>query len=304
MTVTLTTPAPATTEGQRRRTAYRNGRDWPRDILEAYARYAGPYTVETADAILDEESVELYNGWLVRQEMTDVYEREITGNIQIMLDLSARKAGFGRGVPDQVECLLSDGDVVKPDFALASWERLATAKPVGPNDRLLLPGGPELVVESRSPSNRRAQERRKRQSYFANGVQVVWDVDLRHRRIYVYRAERPDAPEVYGVEDVITCEPFLPGWQRRLFDIFSPGASAEAVAGEVAGAWIAEGRAEGETQMLRQLLPTLARYRFGVSLPVEAERRLSACDEAQLLHLQALLETETNLDAWLAALPV
>lgn len=75
---------------------------WPRNILEAYARYPGPYTIENAETILAEEPVELYNGWLVWQEMTDVTERRVVATIQAMLDISARKAGFGQALPDQL----------------------------------------------------------------------------------------------------------------------------------------------------------------------------------------------------------
>lgn len=223
---------------------------WPRDILEAYARGRGPYTVDNANTILEEEAVELYNGWLVWQEMTNPIERRVVANLQAMLDLSARKAGFGQGMPDQLECLLSNGDVIKPDASLLSWEKLENGLvPTGPNERPLLRGGPELVIEVRSPSNWRAQERRKRQLYFVNQTQIVWDVDEEHQEIWVYRAESPEQPEHYQVGDEITCEPFLPGWRRALADIFAEEASAEAVAGEVAVAWRAEGveigRAEG-----------------------------------------------------------
>ncbi len=309
MTATLTTPR--RTNHKPPRVLPEVGRGWPRDILEAYARINGPYTIDNAEMILDQEAVELYNGWLVWQEMTDFNERVVAGNIQAMLDLSARKAGFGSGLPDQMECLLSNGDVIKPDIALISWKRAETAEPTGPSQRLILHGCPELVVETRSPSNRRAQERRKRQLYFANQAEVVWDVDVRRQRIYVYRAQNPQQPEAYGVADIITCEPFLPGWQRRVADIFAMQASAETVAGEVATGWIAEGRIEGriEGQMegriatLRSLLPILARYRFGAALPPEAVARLDECDEPALLRLQSLIETAPTLDAWTAAIP-
>ena len=156
-----------------------------------------------------------------------------------------------------------------------------------------------MVVETRSPSNRRAQERRKRELYFSNRAEVVWDVDMRGKRIYVYRAQSPLQPEVYEVGDVIGVEPFLPGWQRRVADIFSAQASAEAVAGEVAVAWIAEGR----EATLRSLLPTLARYRFGAELAPAVLARLNACTEAQLLHLQTRIESAATLDEWIAAIP-
>ncbi len=123
---------------------------WPRDLLEAYARDPGPYTLDNADAFLDNEPLELSNGWLVWQEMTDFAERRVVANIQGRLSLSARKVGYGQALPDQLECLLHNGDVVTPDASLALWERLRTAvPPSGPNQRPLLLGGPGLVIEVR-----------------------------------------------------------------------------------------------------------------------------------------------------------
>jgi len=223
---------------------------WPRDILEAYGRGRGHYTVDNANTILEEEPVELYNGWLVWQEMTNPIERRVVANLQAMLDIPARKADFGQAMPDQLECLLSNGDVIKPDASLLSWQRLEhSLVPTGPNQRPLLRGCPELVIEVRSPSNWRAQERRKRQLYFTNQTQIVWDVDEANQEIWVYRAESPGESKHYQMGDEITCESFLPGWRRAIAHIFAEEASAEAVAGEVAVAWRAEGveigRAEG-----------------------------------------------------------
>lgn len=222
--------------------------EWLTDPLEAQTRPRGPYTLENADLYLDQEAVELYNGWLVWQEMTDFKERTVIGTIHSMLDLSARKLGFGQAVPDQAECLLRNGDVIKPDACLISWQRLQTsAVPQGPNNRILLLVSPELVIESRSPSNRRRQEARKRAQYFAHGTEIVWDVDEANEVIYVYHAARPATPARYGKADEITC-PLLPGWQRRVADIFADRASAEAVAGEVADAWRTEGIEIGEAR--------------------------------------------------------
>ncbi|MBV7337363.1 hypothetical protein KFU94_55860 [Chloroflexi bacterium TSY] len=55
--------------------------EWLNDPQEAMARERGPYTIENAEQYLDEESVELYNGWLVWQEMTDPVERTLIGTI-------------------------------------------------------------------------------------------------------------------------------------------------------------------------------------------------------------------------------
>jgi Uma2 family endonuclease len=273
---------------------------WPRNILEAYARYPGPYTFENAETLLEEEPVELYNGWLVWQEMTDVIERRTVATIQDMLSISARNAGFGQALPDQLECLLSNGDTVKPDASLVSWARLDTrVQPAGLRGRPTLQGGPELVIEVRSPSNWRAQERRKRALYFENNVQIVWDVDEEDQVIWVYRAEAPDEPTRYDADDEINCEPLLPGWRRRVGDMFAARASAETVVGEVADQWRAEGRAE----TLREMLPRFVRLRFGSEPPADLPARLAACDLTQLEVLEASVEACDSLDAWLALLP-
>lgn len=274
---------------------------WPPDLLAAYARARGPYTVENAETILEEEPVELYNGWLVWQEMTDIKERRVVANIQDMVSISARNVGFGQMLPDQMECLLSNGDVVKPDASLISWRRLdEQVVPYGPRRRPTLLGGPELVVEVRSLSNWRRQEQQKRALYFANGVQLVWDVDERKQVIWVYRAEAPENPIRFGAEDEINCEPLLPGWHRCVADIFADHASAEAVAGEVAVAWRAEGVAEGAAITLREVLPMLVSAQFRTEPPPALAAQLARCNLSQLQTLQAAVPTSENLAAWFA----
>ena len=287
--------------------------EWPRDILEAFSRHPGPYTLDDVTAILGEEPVELLNGWLVRQEMTDLFERRVVSNLQSALDLAAREAGFGQVLGDQTECLLSNGSVVKPDMALISYQRLATAIPMGPLQRPTLIGSPELVIEVRSPSNRRTQEEFKRSLYFTNGTKMIWDVDDRRKQIWVYRAEHPDRPTHLKLHDTLDCEPLIPGWRRQMADLFAERVSAKALAGEVAVKWAAEGKAqgiaegkaqgiaEGESRALRALLPTLARLRFGADLPTDLPAKLAALRHDQLLHLQASIETSTTVTDWLAA---
>src|ERR1700709_209947 len=131
-----------------------NSGHWPRTGLEAYARWRGPYTVENASTLLQEEPLELYNGWLVWDKLTDFEERRFAANIQEILSMVARLIHFGQAYPDQVECELKGGDVIKPDVCMVSKERVKTRLAErGPDKRLLLQGGPELAVELRSPSN-------------------------------------------------------------------------------------------------------------------------------------------------------
>ena len=53
----------------------------------------------------------------------------------------------------------------------------------------------------------------KRADYFEAGTAVVWDVDPIANVIRVYRAARPDRPEVYGRGQIAEAEPALPGWR-------------------------------------------------------------------------------------------
>ena len=58
-------------------------------------------------------------------------------------------------------------------------------------------------MESRSESNTRKGDALKRAMYFANGTEIVWDVDEEHKFIDVYRVENPETPERFTIGDVI-----------------------------------------------------------------------------------------------------
>ena len=166
--------------------------------------------------------------------------------------------------------MIDNINVIKPDVSLISWKRFEEKViPVGPNGRPTLVGAPELVIESRSPSNRRVQEERKRTQYFANGTQIIWDVDAENQVIYVYRAESPKDPKRFGMGDEIDCEPLLPNWRRRVADMFAEEVSVEAVAGEVVDVWKEEGIEIGREEGIEQRTISMARAMHAKGLPVE-----------------------------------
>src|SRR4051794_17742133 len=76
-------------------THYRTRQDWPNGLGAAYQRGRGPYTIYNATTLVGEEPLELFNGWLVWQAMTDAEERRIAATIQEILSLAARAIGFG-----------------------------------------------------------------------------------------------------------------------------------------------------------------------------------------------------------------
>jgi len=195
---------------------------WLHDPLEAMQRELGPYTVADMEKYIDIYPVELYNGWLVWQKMGNVIERSSLATLQAMFDLFARKKNYGQALPDGTECRLDDGNDIIPDASLVSWERMENdVIEDGPNGRPLLTKCPELIVESRSTSNTRSGDAAKRKKYFAYGALIIWDVNEKDKFIDVYRVESPEEAQHFTMDDVIDCEPILPGWRRSVADIFA-----------------------------------------------------------------------------------
>jgi flagellar biosynthesis/type III secretory pathway protein FliH len=184
------------------------------------------------------------------------------------------------------------------------------------------------VVELRSPSNRRYKERIKRKKYFENGTLVVWDVDPRWKKIWVYEVEDPETTTEYGLGDTISCERLFPGWQRQVDDFFSSELTAEDIAGQAAKEWraesraeglvegraeglvegraegLVEGRAEGELEGLRKVLLLQAHLRFGAEkLPDDLENQLVRYNLEQLTALVGSIATSLTLEDWLSNFP-
>lgn len=271
--------------------------NWPLSIVAAYARYRGPYTVQSVWPLLNEESLELYNGWLVWQEMTEPEERRVAANIQEILSSAARAAGFGQAYPDQLECLMTNGDVVKPDVCLISTQRFESqVEPISPSRaHTVLKGGPELVIEIRSPSNTRKEDREKRAKYFASGTSIVWDVEPFKHTIWVWEALTPAQSHKYKAGDTIDCPAFLPGWQRKVADFFARDLTAEQIVGDEAQKW--------RNDSVRQLLWLQAQSRFPAASSYNLETRLAGYNLEQLTNLATSLVTTATLEEWLANFP-
>jgi Uma2 family endonuclease len=281
---------------------YRTRQDWPLDFEAAYRRVRGPYTAVNTWVLLDEEPLELFNGWLVWQPMTDADERRIAGVIQEILSLAARWAHFGQAYPDQLECVMGNGDVFKPDVCLVSHKRFdSRVEPVAAGlDHKILRGSPEFVVEIRSPSNRRTQERRKRKIYFENGTEVIWDVDPIKHKIWVYEVENPETSREFNTSDEITCERFLPGWKRKVGDFFEKDLTTEQIVGQPVEEWRKEGFEQGERATLIKLILRQAGRRFGESaLPSDLEATLNRLSPEQLTELADAINVSSTLADWL-----
>src|SRR5215831_17840268 len=103
-----------------------------------------------------------------------------------------------------------------PDVAFISWDRLPNRRvPTVPIPAL----APELAVEVLSTSNTPGEMARKRQDYFAAGVQLVWQVDPSARTVEVFTA--PEQSTVLHEAQILDGGAVLPGFTLPLHELFA-----------------------------------------------------------------------------------
>jgi Uma2 family endonuclease len=125
-----------------------------------------------------------------------------------------RKLGVVTGADGMMR--LSSGLVRIPDVAFISWERLPGRRiPREPIPAL----APDLAVEVLSPGNTPGEMARKRQEYFAAGVQVVWIVDPVARTVAVYTA--PEHYSIWQEDQMLAGDPVLLGFTLSLRELFA-----------------------------------------------------------------------------------
>jgi Uma2 family endonuclease len=111
---------------------------------------------------------------------------------------------------------LAPGLVRIPDVAFISWDRLPDRRvPTEPIPAL----APDLAVEILSAGNTAREMARKRQDYFAAGVQVVWEVNPNTRTVEVFTA--PDQSTVLHEAQRLEGGIVLPGFSLPLQELFS-----------------------------------------------------------------------------------
>ena len=99
--------------------------------------------------------------------------------------------------------------VCAPDVSFIKSSRLPIAE-----ERPYPEGAPELAVEVLSPGN----ENEKVGLYLQTGSLLVWVVDPERRTITVHRPSRE--PDVLGVDDQLSGEDVLPGFEYRVRHVF------------------------------------------------------------------------------------
>lgn len=163
---------------------------------------------------------ELINGEIIRISPSGAMPGRTSGKIYRSLADYEDCTGLGYAYPDNVGFLvnLRNRQSFSPDAAFS----------LGPDPGMKFPiGAPIFAVEVRSEgdygSQAEAEMRDKRADYFAEGTQVVWDVDLLSANVILsYHTPNADIPAaIFRRSDIADAEPALPGWSLRVNDLFT-----------------------------------------------------------------------------------
>lgn len=177
-------------------------------------------TVDDLYRVGEDAKAEIVNGEVVVMTPGGGLHGCAAGAVYASLREYASRTGRGVAIPDNVGFVvdLPNRRSFSPDAAFWTGDAV---------DERFIDGTPVFAVEVRSREDYgAAAERRlaaKRADYFAAGTMIVWDADLRDRRmtVRVYRASDPSRATPYGRGEHAEAEPALPGW-RFAVDELSP----------------------------------------------------------------------------------
>jgi Uma2 family endonuclease len=105
----------------------------------------------------------------------------------------------------------------RPDVFFVKGDRF---DPTAAKDKDPWELSPNLAIEVISKTNTFNEIEEKMEEYFAAGVEAVWVVSNRVRRVTVYKSMK--TPTVYEGNESIDAAPVLPGLTIALHDVYSP----------------------------------------------------------------------------------
>jgi Uma2 family endonuclease len=158
----------------------------------------------------DKQRYELINGRIVMSPPATYGHGESGFLVSVKLGSYILDNGLGMGLDSSAGFILPSGDLVQPDFAFISKERLSAGPP--PDRHQFGQIVPNLVVEILSPSTKKIDLSEKRAIYEKNGVDeyCVLDTDLRRLTAFQMSAQGYGEGRVFQENDLIISS-VLPG---------------------------------------------------------------------------------------------
>ena len=140
----------------------------------------------------------------------------VTGELYLLFRVHIKAGGLPLDVGVATGFRLGPDTLRFPDVHITTWERMAAYD----QDAGGFPNfAPDVAIEVVSPSNSPSELARKTGEYFANGARTVWIVDPEPRTVTIRRPGQRE--RVYGVGDVLSGEPEIPGFACPVADIFA-----------------------------------------------------------------------------------
>ena len=167
----------------------------------------------------DEHQYEIVDGNRLEKPAMSTISTRLSFLIAHYLELFVSANRLGRAFMEQIFWLNKSRKLARrPDAAYVSYDRWPEDKPLLDTDPWDLV--PELAVEVMSPSNSSQATEGKIEEYFEAGVQLVWLVYPKLRKVYVYQS----ATEVRILthKDVLDGGSVLPEFRLPLTNIFGP----------------------------------------------------------------------------------
>jgi Uma2 family endonuclease len=180
-----------------------------------------PGTATEADLedIVDRQGrlCELIDGVLVEKTMS-WWEAYLETEIGRLLANFVRPRNLGLVLSSAGPIKLFSGRIRMPDASFITWGRLPW-KEIPREKSFALDVAPNLCVEVISPSNTKREMDRKLDDYFGRGVELVWYIDPRPKRVRVYTAR--DTSVELSEGDVLDGGTVLPGFSVALAELFA-----------------------------------------------------------------------------------
>lgn len=174
------------------------------------------YTAQDLERLSSEgDRYELLEGELREMAPPGGEHGGTTMDLSMYANYHVRAQRLGRGFGAETGFLIARNPdtVLAPDFAFIAMDRLPP-QPI----RGYVPVVPDLVLETRSPSDTRRGVREKVGRWLAAGVRVVWEMDPEARVVTVHRAGAE--PKALGIDNTLDGGDVLPGFSLPLRDVF------------------------------------------------------------------------------------
>ena len=164
----------------------------------------------------DDKRYELHEGVLIEQPSATVIHALIVSLLVMMVGNDIRGQKLGRVFGDNLDYLLGEGIILKPDVSFVAASRVEGGLPN------YFHFAPDLAVEVLSPSNSASEISYKVITYLRYGSRLIWIIDPAQKIVTVHEpgTEGTILSRVLTRDDTLTGGEILPDFRLLVREIF------------------------------------------------------------------------------------